>query len=209
MSAPKPKQSLAGQTCPACHTGKFELVQIEHVEDVAEDNPITIPGVWVDRCSHCGEIVFPGDTTAFIESVVADQTEQLTQRELERIREDLGVATQDEMSDALGLGLKTYHKWESGKQYPTRSMSYYIRVLAEFPQAFDWLRRRGWRNQNRLLQQQSDLSQPDLIARFPDLPSCFFLIECKATVPSLTPTPRIPRSRMNPALGLTHAFASK
>lgn len=164
MNAPKPQQSLAGQTCPACRTGKFALVQIDHTEDLAEDNPITIPGIWVDRCDHCGEIVFPGDTTRFIESVVADQTEQLTPRELERIREDLGVATQDEMSEALGLGAKTYHKWESGAQFPTRSMSYYIRVLAEFPEVFDWLRRRAWRNKNRLTHRQADFT-----AMFPDL----------------------------------------
>ena len=40
------------------------------------------------------------------------------------------------MSEILGLGTKTYHKWESGAQFPTRSMSYYIRMLAEFPEAF-------------------------------------------------------------------------
>jgi YgiT-type zinc finger domain-containing protein len=211
MNAPKPQQSLAGQTCPACHSGKFALVQIDHTEDLAEDNPITIPDVWVDRCTHCGEIVFPGDTTVFIESVVADQTEQLTGRELERIREDLGVATQDEMSEALGLGLKTYHKWESGKQYPTRSMSYYIQVLAEFPQAFDWLRRRAWRQKNRLPQTHD---QPDLAAMFPDLPSRFVVIECKTSAQE-TPPPRAPLGRLglrrpNPALGLTRvAFTLK
>lgn len=198
MNPPKPIQSLAGQTCPACRTGKFALVQIDHTEDLAEDNPITIPGIWVDRCTHCGEIVFPGDTTAFIESVVADQTEQLTGRELERIREDLGVATQDEMSDALGLGLKTYHKWESRAQFPTRSMSYYIRVLAEFPQAFEWLRQRAWRKANRLAALQAP---SDIAAMFPDL----------AANPPASPriaNPRAQSPRINPARGLTRVVFS-
>lgn len=203
MNTPKPKQSLARQTCPACGTGKFALVQIDHIENVAEDNPITIPGVWVDRCSHCGEIVFPGDTTAFIESVVADQTQQLTTRELERIRDDLGVATQDEMSEALGLGTKTYHKWESGAQFPTRSMSYYIRVLAEFPQAFDWLRRRAWRQRNRLAQL---ISQTDFAAMFPDLASLASPVETGAPAQAQPSTQR----RTNPALGLSRvAFVLK
>jgi putative zinc finger/helix-turn-helix YgiT family protein len=211
MNAPKPKESLAGQACPCCQQGHFALVQIDHTEPVADDNPITVPGVWVERCDHCGEIVFPGETTRFIESVVAEQTEQLTSRELERIREDLGVATQDEMSAALGLGLKSYHKWESGKQHPTRSMSYYIRVLAEFPQAFEWLRRRAWRQKNRLTQTHE---QPDFAAMFPDLRSRLVVIECKTSAqespPSRTPLGRLGQRRPNPALGLTRvAFVTR
>lgn len=201
MNAPKPTRSLAGRLCPTCHHGHLEFLQIEHVEDVAEDNPLTIPGVWVNRCDHCGEVVFPGDTVHFIESVVAEHTEQLTPRELERVREDLGVATQDEMSQLLGLGTKTYHKWESGAQFPTRSMSYYIRLLAEFPQAFDWLRCRAWRNKNRLLQSQA---AADFKAMFPDL---------KILEPTFERPQSIvgsPQGRTNPALGLTRvAFAIK
>ncbi|MGO9201850.1 MAG: type II TA system antitoxin MqsA family protein [Limisphaerales bacterium] len=200
MNAPKPRESLAGQTCPCCQQGHFALVQIDHTEPVADDNPITVPGVWVERCDHCGEIVFPGETTRFIESAVAEQTEQLSPRELERIREDLGVATQDEMSEVLGLGLKTFHKWESGRQFPTRSMSCYIRVLADVPGAFDFLRRRAWRAKNRVT---TPPAEADLAAMFPDL----------AANPPQSPrktTTGAPRSRMNPALGLTRvAFSLK
>jgi putative zinc finger/helix-turn-helix YgiT family protein len=196
MNAPRPSKTLAGQKCPICDNGKFQLVQINHTEEVASDNPIEIPGIWVDRCDHCGEIVFPGDTTRLIESIVAEHIEQLTPRELERIREDLSITRQDEMSEILGLGAKTYHKWESGAQFPTRSMSCYIRVLAEFPQAFDWLRLRAWRAKNRLSQPNA---QPDLASMFPDLhPRHIFIADRTLTVgqPST-------QKRPNPALGLT------
>lgn len=159
MTAPKPIQSLAGQKCPLCHQGTFKLTQTDHVEHVADDDALTIPKVWVDQCDHCAEIVFPADTTRFIESQVAEFTEQLTPRQLEGIREDLGVQRQDEMSEILGLGAKTYHKWESGSQFPTRSMTYYIRVLAEFPDAFEWLRERRWR-QARSRQVTLDVPRP-------------------------------------------------
>ena len=200
MNAPKPKESLAGQTCPCCQQGHFALIQIDYTEPVEDDNPITVPGVWVERCDHCGETVFPGETTRFIETAVAEQTEQLTPRELERIREDLGVATQDEMSEILGLGLKTYHKWESGRQFPTRSMSYYIRVLADVPGAFEFLRCRSWRTKNRIA---TPAAESDLAAMFPDL---------AANPPA---APRIGSTgahsaRINPALGLTRvAFSLK
>ncbi len=196
MNAPKPSKSLAGQKCPVCETGRFELVQIAHTEKVAEDNPIAIPGVWVDRCDHCGEVLYPGDTTAFIESVVSEQTEQLAPRELERIREDLGVQRQDEMSEILGLGAKTFHKWERGAQFASRSMSYYIRVLAEFPQAFDWLRARAWRSKNRLAQPQA---QTDFAAMFPDLALLGTVVERRGAAPLPS---RSTQKRPNPARGL-------
>jgi putative zinc finger/helix-turn-helix YgiT family protein len=203
MNAPKPTKSLAGQTCPACDSGRLRLVQIDHTEEVASDNPVEIRGIWVDRCDHCGEIVFPADTTRFIESVVAEQTEQLDPRELEMIREDLGIRRQDEMSEILGLGAKTFHKWESGAQFPTRSMCYYIRVLAEFPDALDWLRRRAWRNRNRLAQPQT---QADFAAMFPDLASLGIASERCNSPRNQEPH----QKRLNPALGLTRvAFVLK
>jgi DNA-binding transcriptional regulator YiaG len=173
---------------------------MDHTEEVAEDNPITIPGIWVDRCEHCGEVVFPGETVAFIESFVAEQTEQLSQRELEGIRDDRNGPTQDEMSEILGLGRKTYHKWESGSQFPTRSMCYYIRVLAQFPEAFEWLRDRAWRKKNRLTHANEQL---DLSAMFPDLPASFPQNERSSS------SDRI-QSIRNPARGLTRTvFPSK
>lgn len=58
------------------------------------------------------------------------ESEILTPEQLKSIRLDLGVKTQDEMSSLLGLGAKTYHKWESGKQKPNLSMCRYIRLYA-------------------------------------------------------------------------------
>lgn len=196
MNTPKPAKSLTGQLCPACNAGKFQLTQVDHTEEVASDDPIEISGIWVDKCDHCGEIVFPADTTRFIESIVAEQTEQLSPVDLERIREDLGVERQDEMSEILGLGAKTYHKWESGAQFPTRSMSYYIRVLADFPQAFDWLRRRAWRQKNRITHPPD---QVGLAAMFPDLASVGNLGERPDLIDSTQPRAA---TNSNPALGL-------
>ena len=90
-------------------------------------------------------------------------------------------------------------------------MSYYIRVLAEFPQAFEWLRRRAWRQKNRLTQTHE---QPDFAAMFPDLRSRLVVIECKTSAqespPSRTPLGRLGQRRPNPALGLTRvAFVTR
>lgn len=170
MNAPKPNKSLVGTACRECGAGHFEFIQIDHVEKILNDNPVIVPGVWVNRCDHCGETVFPAISVKYIQSWVADQTEPLTGHELERIRDVLGVDRQDEMSEILGLGTKTYHKWESGAKFPTRSMSYYIRVLAEFPEAFEWLRARGWKGRNRLATSGKS-SLLEMQSRFPALAS--------------------------------------
>jgi putative zinc finger/helix-turn-helix YgiT family protein len=201
---PKPAKSFAGKSCRACGHGKFELVQIDHSANVANDNPIAIPNIWVDRCNHCGEILFPGDTVHYIETVVAEETEQLTGRDLEQIREDLGVDRQDEMSEILGLGTKTFHKWESSSQLPTRSMCYYIRLLAKFPEAFDWLRRREWRNANRLTGRNA---KNDFSAMFPDLQ---ISEDQNRLSPEIIDRVVSLSSRRNPALGLSRvAFLVK
>ena len=59
MNAPKPTKSLAGTACRECGEGHFQFIQIDHVEKISNDNPVTVPGVWVNRCDHCGEIDFP------------------------------------------------------------------------------------------------------------------------------------------------------
>ena len=45
-------------------------------------------------------------------------------------------------------------------------MGYYLRVLAEFPEAFAWLRERGWKRRNRLTSAEVEF---DFSAAFPDL----------------------------------------
>ena len=83
------------------------------------------------------------------DDAIAEHTERLTTDELREIREQFEL-DQTEMSEALGLGNKTYHRWENGTQYPSRSMGYYLRVLREYPDAFRWLRARQWRERDRL-----------------------------------------------------------
>lgn len=102
------------------------------------------------------------------------------------------------MSEILGLGLKTYHKWESGRQLPTRSMSHYIRVLADVPGAFDFLRRRAWRAKNRLA---IPTVEADLAAMFPDLAT-------NAPTATRIANPRAQSPRINPARGLTRVVFS-
>ena len=136
------------EICPACDAGKLRKQRLDYTVTAGDGVKVVVPNLLVEVCDHCGEMVLSADAADAVDAAIAEQTDQLTTRELERIREDLDV-DQTEMSEILGLGGKTYHRWEKGNQVPSRSMGYYLRVLAEFPEAFAWLRERGWRGSNR------------------------------------------------------------
>ena len=149
--------------CPACNTGRLREQRLDYTVAAADGVKVVVPNLLVEVCDHCGEIVLSADAADTVDAAIAEQTEQLTPHELERIREDLDV-DQTEMSEILGLGGKTYHRWEKGNQVPSRSMGYYLRTLAEFPMAFAWLRERGWKKRNRVAGLAVDLA-----VAFPDL----------------------------------------
>lgn len=159
----KPGEKMA---CCSCEQGHYEEVFDRYEATAADDVKIVLPRVKLLRCSSCGDELLPPETQKQIDAAVAEQTEQLTARELETISEHFNL-DQTQTSEVLGLGGKTFHRWLKGTQYPSRSMGYYLRVLAEFPQAFEWLKERGWRKHNRLAQFQDEKLQFEL--RFPDL----------------------------------------
>src|SRR5262249_23522062 len=150
--------------CPACDTGHLREQRLDYTVTAGDGVKVVVPNLLVEVCDHCGEIVLSADAADRVDAAIAEQTDQLTPRELERIREDLDV-DQTEMSEVLGLGGKTYHRWEKGNQVPSRSMGYYLRVLAAFPEAFAWLRERAWKKQSRLAGLAIDpaVAFPDLV----------------------------------------------
>ncbi len=174
--------------CPACDAGQFREQRIDYTVTASGGVKVVVPNLLVEVCDHCDEILLSVDAAAAVDAAIAEQTEQLTPRELERIREDLGV-DQTEMSEILGLGGKTYHRWEKGNQVPSRSMGYYLRALAEFPEAFAWLRERGWKKKNRLDRLAMATVEFDFCAAFPDLTA--------RSAPAMRETPRF-----NPAKAL-------
>jgi putative zinc finger/helix-turn-helix YgiT family protein len=154
--------------CPFCVEGTLHLVKRDYVANIGDGQKHTIPNIEMEVCDKCGEEILSLESAREIDAAIAEHTERLMPEELREIREWFNVA-QDEMSEALGLGAKTFHRWEKGSQYPSRSMGYYLRMLREFPEAFEWLRSRQWRGRNRIVtSERSPLA--DMQRKFPQLP---------------------------------------
>lgn len=160
------KNMKTGKTmaCCSCEHGHYNEVFDRYETVAADDVKIAIPRVKLLRCSNCGDELLPPETQKQIDAAIAEQTEQLSPRELEAIWERLNL-DQTETAEVFGLGSKTFHRWLNGTQYPSRSMGYYLRVLAEFPDALEWLKERGWRKKNRIAQFQ----KMEFQLQFPEL----------------------------------------
>jgi len=140
---------------------------MDYIADLPDGGEVTVSNLRVEVCDDCGEIALDSAATAQVQAAIVDYNDLLSPKELEHIRKSFEV-TQGQMSDILGLGSKTYHRWENGVQYPSRSMGYYLRVLHEYPQAFAWLKNRKWKIMeiNRV-----KLNDIDTDALFPSLKS--------------------------------------
>jgi putative zinc finger/helix-turn-helix YgiT family protein len=153
--------------CPCCGEGTLHFTVKDYLAKIGEGQTIKIPNIQMEACDKCGEEILSLESAREVDLAIAEYTDRLTPAELMAIREGFDV-DQTEMSEALGLGSKTYHRWEKGSQYPSRSMGYYLRVLREYPEAFTWLVSRGWQGRNRLTRVEKPLLL-EMQSRFPAL----------------------------------------
>ncbi len=124
--------------CPIC--GRPEL-EPQHGEFRFEP-PATIPGGvmvvpdadWLE-CSACGNRILNHALNRAIELMRYDRLGLLRPEEIRNIRTRLGV-TQVEMAGLLGVGGKTYTRWESGTSYHNKSSDNLIRLFAQNPEMF-------------------------------------------------------------------------
>jgi putative zinc finger/helix-turn-helix YgiT family protein len=139
--------------CTCCGEGTLRSLNRDYLAPIGEGQKIKIPNVSMEVCDKCGEEILSLEAAREVDSAIAEYTDRLTPKELTALREGFGL-DKTEMSEALGLGGKTYLRWEQGSQYPSRSMGYYLRVLREFPMAFEWLRARGWKGKTPQIHRQ-------------------------------------------------------
>lgn len=81
---------------------------------------------WKDPTS--GEVFLDGHATAKLDAAKARYLGLLTPDQLHELRRSMGV-TQKGMAELLQLGEKTWTRWESGNERPSRSMNVLLRAL--------------------------------------------------------------------------------
>lgn len=105
-------------------------------DGIAETVRIDVP-VRVD--SATGEEVLTPEALVLIEKTKLRRMGLMSPEEIQNLRQRLGL-TQDEMSDLLQIGAKTYTRWESGRARPSRSMNVLLCALRDGQLDVNYLR---------------------------------------------------------------------
>ncbi len=131
--------------CFDCGAGSYKRVVVTYEADTHDGNKVLVPNVALLKCDTCGAELLPPESLRRVAATIAAETDQFSRKQLYRFLEQFDL-TQAEAAEAIGLGGKTINRWLRGTQTISRSMGYYLRALMAFPEAFDWVRRRAWRD---------------------------------------------------------------
>lgn len=129
---------MAFEDCPLC--GEATLVEMQG--DFRFELPPNIPGGTIvipnarwRHCQSCGERVTPHDLDKALDRERCRRLGLLTPEEIRRVREKTGLSAVD-LSRLLGVGEKTYTRWENGYSLQTKASDTLIRLIARNAEMF-------------------------------------------------------------------------
>lgn len=125
--------------CPIC--GSMALV--EKTGEFHFKPPANIPGgmiiiansIW-EECEICHEVILPPDLIERLEKERYIRLGLLSPAEIKAIRVKAGLS-QAGISEILGVGEKTYTRWENGKSLQNKSSDNLIRLFSKDPSYFE------------------------------------------------------------------------
>ena len=124
--------------CPLCGSVTLEHKSGEYRFEPPQDVPggtMIIPHVTWDACSNCGEEILPDELTKALEAEQYRRLGLLTPAEIRRVRQKTGLSAV-EMANCLGVGEKSYTRWENGGSFQNKSNDTLIRLLDKNAEAF-------------------------------------------------------------------------
>ena len=129
--------------CPLCGVGFLQDEICDHetyFREGVHNIKLVIKDLAIKRCSNCKEEFMPKEALERVQVEKHNRRGLLTMEQLKEIRKKLGY-TQVEMAELLGVGKKTYLRWEKGLYLQNTSMDRYIRLIAENPENINILKR--------------------------------------------------------------------
>ncbi len=125
------------RTCPVCGSIALRHKEGDYVfawpKGFAKTESSFANASW-DRCEGCGEEILPPELSDRIEAEHYRVQCLLAPAEVKAIRERTGLSQVD-MARLLGVGDKTYARWEAGLSIQNKSMDNLIRMAAH-PEVF-------------------------------------------------------------------------
>lgn len=119
-------------TCSECKTGTLVRTRGDYetvyVDRDGDSHPLKVPGLTWLQCSTCGDTVLDRAAMMAIEEARREVLGLLPPARIRSLRQHLG-RTQAAMSELLGIGDKTYCRWESGSYMQSEAFDRYLRLL--------------------------------------------------------------------------------
>ena len=145
------------RNCFECESGVCHEVTEPYEVQLPDGDSFTIPSLSVIRCDACGEISISAASAKVIDAAILEYSETVSGEFLKSFLTQFNL-DQTEAAESLGLGGKTFHRWVRGTQRVSRSMGFFLRSMAEFPETFEWIQNRQWRTRGIPALQQPVLS---------------------------------------------------
>lgn len=117
---------------PLPHWERCESVEEVRIPAADGTSPPTILKVTVPawRDPEDGEIYLDGESIRLLDDARARHHGLMTSGEIRDLRQSLGL-TQKRLSELLQIGEKTWTRWESGRDRPSKSLHLLIRALRD------------------------------------------------------------------------------
>lgn len=129
---------MAAKKCPVCGEATLQNVRGEFRFEPPANVPggtIVIPNANWRHCSACGEDIIPHELDQAIDQERYRRLGLLAPVEIRRVRQKTGLSAVD-MSHLLGVGEKTYTRWENGRSLQTKASDTLIRLIDKNPEMF-------------------------------------------------------------------------
>ncbi|MGD0898450.1 MAG: type II TA system antitoxin MqsA family protein [Thermoguttaceae bacterium] len=124
--------------CPVCGNDALEEKHGEHRFAPPPNIPggeIVIPDATWQACQQCGEEILPYALNKAIDLEATKRQGLLVPEEIRQVRQRTGLTAVD-MAGLLGVGDKTYTRWETGKSIQNKANDTLIRLLDANAEAF-------------------------------------------------------------------------
>jgi putative zinc finger/helix-turn-helix YgiT family protein len=130
------REEMNENACPVCATGKLTRevsdFKSRFVDDNGQEHDVLVPGVTKYVCDRCGEYILDSHSESRISEAQRRAMGLLTASELQNFRTG-ALKTQEEIAALLGLGKKTWCRWESDDYFQSEAFDRYLRLLIEVP----------------------------------------------------------------------------
>jgi len=123
-------------TCPVCDKGKLLPIvgeyEVSYKDRKGVEGVLRLPNIARLRCDACEEEILDDVASSAIEDARRKASGLLTASEIRALRLQ-HRKTQTQMADFLGIGQKTYCRWESGLYVQSVAFDNYLRLVRDVP----------------------------------------------------------------------------